>query len=141
MNLTQVRSFDNSFKANITLTKLESYGIECYLYDEQTVNMNPIYSNAIGGIRLMVKEEDLEETRQLLQKFDEDYLQSVKCPECGKPDISLISKPGATNFFTAILTWAFSSYAIAPESIYQCSNCKYESKTLPVSINEEFLHE
>lgn len=141
MNLTKVRSFDSSFLANITLTKLQNYGVECYLYDEHTVNMNPIYSNVIGGIRLMVKEEDVMEATQLLQQFDEDYLQSVKCPACGKSEITLISKPGAANFFTAILTWTFSSYAVAPQSIYQCSYCKYESETLPASIGEENLHE
>ena len=45
---------------------------------------------------------------------------------------AFISKPGAGNFITAILTWLFSSYAIAPDKIYQCQDCLYESQTLPV---------
>jgi predicted RNA-binding Zn-ribbon protein involved in translation (DUF1610 family) len=141
MNLIKVRTFDNYFLANITLTKLQNCGIECYLKDEHTVTMDPILSNAIGGIKLVVKEEEAEEARQLLQQFDEAYLKSIICPNCGKAEITEIIKPGATNFLTAILTWSFSSYAIAANHIYQCSNCGYETKTLPETINEADLHE
>lgn len=141
MNLVKVRTFDSSFLANITLTKLQSCGIDCYLFDENTVSMNPILGNVIGGIKLMVKEEDIEETTQLLQQFDEEYVKSVVCPACGRSEIRFVSKPGATNFITAILTWSFSSFALAPQSIYQCGHCKFESKTLPASISKEDLHE
>jgi predicted RNA-binding Zn-ribbon protein involved in translation (DUF1610 family) len=99
--------------------------------------MNPIYSSVIGGIRLMVKEEDAERGLALLKQFDEDYLKAVKCPKCGESDVRLISKPGPTNFLTAILTWALSSYAVAPENVYQCDRCGYESKDLPVSYDDE----
>jgi len=141
MNLIKVRTFDNYFLANITLTKLQSGGLECYLKDENTVIMDPILSGAIGGIKLVVKEEDAEEAKKLLQQFDQDYLRSVKCPKCGNPEITEVSKPGATNFLTAILTWLFSSYAIAPQNIYRCGHCGYETETLPETINEEDLHE
>ena len=131
MGLVTVRTFYNSFKANIILTKLENEGIACYLKDDVTVIMDPIISNAIGGIKLQVKEEDAEAALALLQQFDEEYIQSVKCPRCGKATIGLINKPGATNFLTAILTWAFSSYAVAPEQVYKCESCGYESKEMP----------
>lgn len=136
-----IRTFDNYFLANITLTKLQDAGIDCFLKDEHTVTMDPILSNAIGGIKLVVKEEDAEDAKQLLQQFDEAYLRSVKCPKCGATAINQVNKPGATNFLTAILTWAFSSYALAPEQVYQCGNCGFESQTLPSTINEEDLHE
>lgn len=141
MNFIKLRTFDNYFLANITLTKLQDAGITCYLKDEHTVTMDPILSNAIGGIKLVVKESDVEDAKILLQQFDEDYLKSVECPKCGQSQIARVSKPGATNFFTAILTWMFSSYAIAPESIYRCGNCGYETENLPSSVNEDDLHE
>ena len=141
MNIITLRSFDNYFLASITFTKLQDAGVECYLKDEHTVTIDPILSNAIGGIKLVVKEQDAEEAKKILQQFDEEYLQSVKCPQCGTPAITLVSKPGTSNFITAIFTWLFSSYAIAPENIYQCGKCGYESKNMPVSINEDDLHE
>ncbi len=141
MKMVMLRTFDNYFLANITLTKLQDAGIDCFLKDEHTVTMDPILSNAIGGIKLVVKEEDAEDAKQLLQQFDEAYLNSVSCPKCGATDINQVNKPGATNFLTAILTWAFSSYALAPQQVYQCGSCGYESETLPSTINEEDLHE
>ncbi len=58
MNMVTLRTFDNYFLANITLTRLQNAGINCFLKDEHTVTMDPILSNAIGGIKLVVKEED-----------------------------------------------------------------------------------
>ena len=141
MNMITLRSFDNYFLANITLTKLQDAGVECYLKDENTVTIDPILSNAIGGIKLVVKGQDAAEARELLQLFDEEYMISVKCPPCNETTITQINKPGATNFLTAIFTWLFSSYAIASEQVYKCSKCGYESKTMSVTINEDDLHE
>lgn len=141
MNMITLRSFDNYFYANITLTKLEDAGIECWLKDENTVTIDPLLSNAIGGIKLVVKESDAPEAIRLLQQFDEEYMSAVKCPKCGETAITLINKPGVTNFLTAIFTWFISSYAVATEQVYKCGKCGYESKTLPITINEEDLHE
>jgi ribosomal protein S27AE len=141
MKMITLRSFDNYFLANITLTKLQDAAVECYLKDENTVTIDPILSNAIGGIKLVVKETDAADAKQLLQQFDEEYLKSVKCPKCSATEITLVTKPGASNYITAIFTWLFSSYAVAAESIYQCGKCGYESKTMPDTINEEDLHE
>ena len=139
--MVTLRSFDNYFLANITLTKLQNAGVECYLKDEHTVTIDPILSNAIGGIKLVVKEEDATEAKKLLQQFDEEYMKAVNCPQCGEAAITQINKPGATNFLTAIFTWFFSSYAVAVEQVYQCGKCGYESKTIPDIVNEADLHE
>jgi predicted nucleic acid-binding Zn ribbon protein len=137
MELVIIKRFSNYFLANIYLTRLQDCSIECYLKDEYTVTIDPILSNAIGGIKLVVKKEDAEEALQLVKKFDEDYLKSVKCPKCGASDFTYIAKPGVENFATAILTWLFSSYAIAPNYVYKCGNCGYETEDLPASSEEE----
>jgi hypothetical protein len=131
METVTLKSFDNYFSANIILTKLQDAGINCYLKDEYTVTIDPILSNAIGGIKLTVNLDDVPIASKLLEQFEEEYLRSVECPQCNGNNISLISRPGTGNFITAILTWLFTSYAVAPEKIYQCQDCKYESETLP----------
>ena len=35
--------------------KLESEGIEVFLQDENTINTDPLLSNAIGGVKLLVR--------------------------------------------------------------------------------------
>jgi len=136
MKTVTVKTFDNYFSANIVLGRLQESGVPCYLKDEYTVTIDPILSNAIGGIKLVVNESDATEATRLLDLFEKDFLKTAICPKCGGNHIELISKPGAGNFITAILTWLFSSYAIAPEKIYQCQDCMYESESLPEPTHE-----
>lgn len=140
MEMVTIKSFDNYFTANIILGKLQDAGIQCYLADETTATLYPVLLNAIGGIKLTVNENDVAEATDLLEKFEEEYLQSVKCPNCGENSIELINRAAPGNFITSILTWLFSNYAVEPEKIYQCRHCKYESKTLPENfaiLNDE----
>ena len=131
MELVTVKTFDNYFLANIFLTRLQSDGIECYLKDEHTVTIDPILSNAIGGIKLVVKKEDEAAANKLLDAYHLEYMLSATCPRCGSNSFSQVTKKEAVNYVTALLIWAFSSYAIAPKYVYQCSNCGYECETLP----------
>ena len=45
---------------------VEAAGIRVYLADEQTIAMDWLLSNAIGGIKLQVAERDLERAREVL---------------------------------------------------------------------------
>lgn len=131
MELVTLRTFDNYFYANIILTKLRAAGIECYLKDEYTVTIDPLLSNAIGGIKLVVKDKDESSARRILNNFDADYKNAVSCPVCRSNNIILIPKQNIENYVTAISTWLFSSYAVSAENVYHCENCGYESETLP----------
>lgn len=131
MELVTVKTFDDYFSASIILTRLQAEGVECYLKDEYTVTIDPILSNAIGGIKLVVKKECEAEVVKLLRSYHIEYMLSATCPECGSNSFSHLTKPRASNYLTAILTWIFSSYAIAPDYVYQCGNCGYECENLP----------
>lgn len=133
MELVKLKTFDNYFSANILLSRLQQAGIDCMLLDENTVTIDPILSNAIGGIKLAVFEKDEVQARLLLKQFDMEYMESACCPQCGARDIRLVPKKSAGNYFAAILTWLFSSYAVSAEKIYQCQQRGYESEDLPVS--------
>jgi hypothetical protein len=126
-----LRAYDNYFKANIILTRLQHSGIDCFLLDEYIVTIDPILSNAIGGIKLAVFAEDEKAAELLLQEFDKEYLESALCAKCGANDILLVPKPGAQNFISAILSWMLSSYAVAAENIYKCQQCGNETPSLP----------
>lgn len=135
MELVTVRTFTNYFSANILLSKLRDGGIQCFLKDEYTVTMDPLLMNAVGGIKLVVNKNDVEEVLQVLQHFDEQYRRSAVCPRCGSNNIELVPKRTAANMITAILSWVFSNFAVSAENVYQCSSCGYESAILPESIN------
>jgi hypothetical protein len=60
-------SFDNYVAAHIALGRLQDQYINCYLQDENTVTIDPILSNAIGGIKLMVIQSHVERALKILQ--------------------------------------------------------------------------
>ena len=129
--MVTVKTFDNYFSANIILSRLQQNGIECFLVDEHTVTIDPMLSNAIGGIKLSVRKENQEMVIQVLQAYEAEYLKAAKCPRCGACDVLLVPRQDAGNVITSILTWLFSSYAVSVKNVYQCQQCKYESSTLP----------
>ena len=63
-------SFDNYIPAHIALGKLQNEYINCYLQDENSVTIDPFLSNAIGGIKLMVAEAQIERAKEILKNYD-----------------------------------------------------------------------
>jgi rubredoxin len=127
-----VRSYDNYIPANMMLQRLENEGIKAYLQDEHTVTIDPILTNAIGGIKLMVYKDQLERAMQLISSFEQAYNQAVVCPQCQATNMHFVSQPNnATNWLTAIVTWLFGNYALSFKKVYKCSNCGYESESMP----------
>ncbi len=141
MELVIVQTFDNYFNANIILTRLQASGVVCFLRDENTVTIDPILCNAIGGIKLVVAKEDEAATIKLLRGYHIEYLLSATCPMCGSNSFTQIAKAEAANLITAIITWLFSSYAVAPKYVYQCGNCNYECENLPDVTSDTLLEE
>ena len=137
MNFVTIRTFQNNFSAHLMLTKLQGEGMVCFLKDEFTVTVDPILSNAIGGIKLIVKKEDEHEALELLRIFDEAYMKSAVCPQCGNHTIERVPKSTTKNLLSVLLSWLFGSYAISAKNVYQCSTCKYESETLPESFDND----
>jgi hypothetical protein len=74
---------------------LDSASVECYLIDENTIRMDWMWSNLLGGIKLWVRPEDIDAGELL----DLDYLESFevegvgeyrqpRCPHCHSFDVS-----------------------------------------------------
>jgi hypothetical protein len=68
MRLVTIAIFVSAFTANVVLGRLQADGIECYIQDEHTVQVNPLYSNALGSIKLQVKETDVPVAVSLLRQ-------------------------------------------------------------------------
>lgn len=69
-------------EAMVDKTTLESAGIPCYLFDDNLVRLDWFISNAIGGVKVVVRASDLEEARSLLAQAK---AQAEATPE-GEPD-------------------------------------------------------
>ena len=138
MEIVVLRTFDNYFSANILLTRMRDAGVECYLKDEYTVTIDPLLSNAIGGIKLFVKKQDVTFALEVLAGFELHQKAQDRCPNCGSHDIISAQKGGAGEFIRAISAWLFSTVDVH-EHEYKCNTCgkQYDdSNNFPDIITE-----
>jgi len=62
-----VRTFTYIHELALAQMLLESENIECLTKDELTIQAHPFYSNAIGGVKLQVKQHDFEKAVEFLK--------------------------------------------------------------------------
>lgn len=85
--MVTIAKFQSPDEAQLARMKLEGSGIEAYVADELMVTMNWFYSNAIGGIRLQVHDEDKDRAFEILNLVPTDE-GLINCPNCGSQRIS-----------------------------------------------------
>ncbi|KAA0446357.1 MAG: DUF2007 domain-containing protein [Candidatus Thioglobus sp.] len=73
--LTTVARFSFAHEAYIARAKLESEGIPATLADEHTINMQWLYSNALGGVKVQVPSSCEQQAIAILARDDSDLLE------------------------------------------------------------------
>ncbi len=75
MKWVTIRTFTVPTQAMVACTVLQNEGIDHVLQDELTVQVDPFYSNAIGGVKLQVPEHQAQKALEVLQMagFDEKH--------------------------------------------------------------------
>jgi len=89
-NLVTVISFTYPHEAHLAKGYLESNGIETFIKDEFTVQVNNFYSNAVGGVKLLTKKSDFDKSIQLLK--DVDYIKNENSKNNFKVDIQKLDE-------------------------------------------------
>lgn len=128
-------SYYDPMLAHIIRTRLEANGIPCFIADENTIGANPLYNQAIGGVKLKIFEHDLEKCRALLAtegdlheqdhfEIDDETNTYVLCPYCASNNVSNISetekesRPSA--FLNSFLNLVNPFYT---QKNWHCNNC------------------
>lgn len=93
-----VGSFDHNHELPILQMKFESEDIEYFLQGEHTVAVNPLFSGAVGGVRIAVHPDDAAKAYEIVcehrRKQAEDYeIAQRTCPECGGHNGKEIRRP------------------------------------------------
>jgi len=133
-HLVTIAFFSNPIEANIKKTRLESEGITCFLADENMVSIIPIYSLAVGNIKLKVPENEASKALEILQKNTPEFVDNftlqeetedkMACPNCFsqntyKEDLSKKS----------ILSYLLLGFPIPIRSNkFHCFECGYQWK-------------
>lgn len=127
MDHVPVAVYDNYVSAHIAKGRLEEDGIHCWLKDENTVTIDPILTNAVGGIKLMVVRGDAEKATGILRGIAHEQKAAHPCPRCNSLNIELVSTPRkASNWLSALAGFFLTSYAPKIDMAYHCFNCGHE---------------
>lgn len=127
MDFVTLNSYNNYIEAHIAKGVLEEQHIRCWLKDENTVTIDPILTNAIGGIKVMVAKQDAQRAWEILTQLKKEQKMSVICPSCGSNNIELVSTPRKPiNWISAVSTFFLGDFAMTVEKVNHCFDCKHE---------------
>ena len=93
-----LKTFTYAHELSVIRGKLESEGIESVAQDELTAQVDPFYSNAIGGIKLKVRESDLVRAIQILEEA------GYNMDEGGQPDMISTKFDEAASEINSVLS-------------------------------------
>ena len=94
-----VASFREPFKAHLAQGRLEAEGIPAVVLDDHLVRLDWVLSQAIGGVKIQVHEENMSQAREILAADCTEELSALErdqteatpdsvCPKCGSGVLS-----------------------------------------------------
>lgn len=129
------RTFYNPIEANIVKARLEDSDIPCFLTDENVATIQPMYNQAIGGVKLNVFEKDIIVINQLLA--EENLMEveetandeQVVCEKCGSANVSFgQATKERFSLWVAIVSILLFVYPFKANKCYHCYDCGHEFK-------------
>jgi len=123
-------SFTYTAEANIFKGLLESEGVETFMRDNLTIDTNPMWSNAVGGVKLFVRTEDLDKAKHILSRVREfsvdDIGKLVQCPNCHEHKAELVTTIRDAKSILAFLgSLVFGLLPLYTQYRYKCANCGF----------------
>lgn len=123
------RAFRDPISANIVKSKLDAYGVPCFLTEENLSNLYPGASALMNSqVRLHLFSRDVERARQVLAESnlilqDESVLH---CPACQSTDIERDFPKDLSENTLSALRYLFFGIFSPEKKVYRCGNCERE---------------
>ena len=128
-----IATFSKPEEAHLFRTRLEAAGIPAYVQDEYLIQMDWLYSNAIGGVRVQIADENLDEAREFLANDSPQTTPEavdVVCPKCGSHDTSPDELPRRISFLSFLL---FSFPLLFARHRWRCASCHHVFRARPTA--------
>lgn len=132
--LVTLRTYSHDYEAELDRSLLSEQGIDTFIADQNISNMHFGYAIATGGIRLQVKQEDVEQAVDvlgLLKDNSQHHTQTVQCPICKSDNTKHLSILHPLNWRNLlILFWgALTVTPAKTKHVYWiCKNCNQQFK-------------
>lgn len=115
MGLRSVVAYTDPIEANILKARLAAEGIDAFVFDEHLIRMNWLYSNALGGAKVMVPEEQVGAAEAVIRaiaagEYELDATEGqegtglrTSCPYCGAVSTRLSNRSWTVSFLSFFL--------------------------------------
>lgn len=119
-----IASFSKPEEAHLLKLRLEAGGVAAYVQDENMIQMNWMYSNAIGGVRVQIVEDDEERAREILREppMSPEPMGMPPCPKCASTATAPDELPRRLSFL-ALLLAGFP--LMISKTRWRCSQCQH----------------
>ncbi len=129
MQFLPLQVFSNYVDAHIAMGRLSEEGIDCWLKDENMVTLDPLLTNAIGGIKLMVATDQFETAQTLLIAMESERRKRFTCPQCSSSYIQMVTTPRKlSNWLGTLVGFLLMVFPLAANKVWHCFNCNAEFK-------------
>lgn len=141
--LVTIATFSFPHEAHLAKAQLDASGIPSFIADEHTINMQWLYSNAMGGVRLQVPAAFVAEAQALLDEpaeiLDDAALEAdpewehepehkpdaPRCAQCG----GRLGPPYIAGKRPAIISWILLGFPAWPiNRVRQCVVCRQTTR-------------
>ena len=117
------REYESAINANVAKTKLDAYGVPCFLTQE---NLNTLMAQNpfLFTIKLHVFENDAPRVKEVLDE-EFDYDTPLTCPQCESTEIIYSESRKGFNKFAA-MAFSILLFKMSPKKVHHCLDCKLE---------------
>ena len=84
--MKRIQTVETVEEAHLLISMLESYEIPCELTNDYIIAVDPLMSNAVHGIDILVDKEYVEDASAILKSLEEDRGEK-RCPYCNSSKI------------------------------------------------------
>ncbi len=119
-----VASFSKPEEAHMLRLRLEAGGIRAHVFDENMVQMDWMYSNAIGGVRVQIAEEDAEHAKAILEEapVESEPVGMPACPKCGSTNSAPDELPRRISFLSLLVAGFPFMFS---KTRWRCGSCNH----------------
>ncbi|MGS2763415.1 putative signal transducing protein [Sinomicrobium sp. M5D2P9] len=124
-----VATFQYSSEALVIKGRLEAEGVEVVMADHHTIDVDPLISNAIGGVKLKVRGEDRDKALRILKmirKYSlDDEGNTIQCPNCNSDKVEYFTNvTDFKSFISFLFGFLFGALPFYVKYEYRCEVCK-----------------
>jgi hypothetical protein len=113
-------SYDTGVQANLVKTKLDAYGIPCFLSEENFTTWYPFKNQLFPGVRLHIFEKDFAQVKEILMDSPLS-VEEPTCPHCASKEVTIEGKEEEKGFLNSLL-----SFIHPHKKVYRCQKCKQQ---------------